>query len=566
MRFHRLAAALSVALLAGLAARADEPKPTKPVKPAPPQQTHPVRDAAAIAVAIDREIDRRLAEAKVPASPTADDAEFLRRAYLDLTGRIPTWDRAAAFLDSREPDKRAKLIDELLASPDFGAHQADVWRPLLSPRDPANSKPQLDRFSPWLTDQLNRNRGWDRITADLLGLTGDVKERPDSAFLMSHADRGQPRADLLATAIGKAFLGVQLQCAECHDHPFAPWKQADFWGVAAFFGKIRNTGVKGPPFVLTEDPDPKPIDVKNGGADRPTMRPAGAIVIPAAGGNKGAGQVIPAKVLGGKPLALDDAGPYRPKFIEWLTSRDNGYFARAFVNSTWAQLFGRGLVHPTDQTHEKNPPSHPALLDLLAEEFVASEFDIKHLCRCISNSKAYQRSSRSVPGNEADAVLVSKMAVKPVGPEALYDSMMVVYAASKSLPAGGKPATGKPVKPGTGKPAGPAMSPRDEFIHFFRGPGGAEPYELGHGIPQFLRRMNGETFNASSPIIGRMVREGANPERVIDTLFLATLTRRPTVDEQALMLKYVAGRANPEEGYAGVLWVLLNSGEFVLNR
>ncbi|HKB06526.1 MAG TPA: DUF1553 domain-containing protein, partial [Gemmataceae bacterium] len=269
---------------------------------------------------------------------------------------------------------------------------------------------------------------------------------------------------------------------------------------------------------------------------------------------------------GGKPLTLDDGAALRPKFVEWLTSRDNGYFARAYVNSTWAQLFGRGLVHPTDQAHEKNPPSHPALLDFLAEEFVASEFDVKHLFRCIGNSKAYQRTSRPVPGNEADAILVSKMAVKPVGPEALYDSMMVVYAASKSLPASGKPGAGKPMKPGTGKPGGPAMSPRDEFIHFFHGPGGAEPGEFAHGIPQFLRRMNGESFNAPNPIVARLVREEASPERAIQTLFLATLTRRPTAEEQALMMKYVAGRTSPEEGYAGVLWVLLNCGEFVLNR
>jgi hypothetical protein len=555
-----------VALFAVASVRADEPKPPKPVKPPPPQERHPVREVAPVAAAIDREIDRRLADAKVPASSAADDAEFLRRAFLDLAGRIPTWERAAAFLDSSDPDKRKKLIDELLASLEFGQHQADLWRPLLAPRDPANTKPQIDRFGPWIAGELNRNRGWDKLAADMLGFNGDVKDRPASTFLLANAMGAQPKADLLAGATAKVFLGVQLQCAECHDHPFAPWKQTDFWGIAAFFGKMRNTGVKGPPYVLTEDPDPKPLDVKNGGVERPAMRAGGAIVVPSAGGNKGAGQVVPAKVLGGQALTLDDSTSFRPNLVEWVTSRENPYFARAFVNRTWAQLFGRGLVHPVDNMHEKNPPSHPEILELLAKEFIESEFDLKHLFRCICTSQTYQRTSRPAEGNEKDVVLLSKMAVKPVGPEALYDSLLVVFGANKSLPAG-KPSGTKPaVKPVGTKPGGPVLSPRDEFVNQFRGQGEADSREFAQGIPQFLRRMNSEVFNASAPIIERLVHEDANADRAIETLYLATLTRRPTTEELALLAKYIAGRQTPAESYAGVLWILLNSGEFVLNR
>jgi hypothetical protein len=605
-----------VALLAGVAipfapTGADEPKPVKPGgKPAPAAEERPARDFLSVAAAIDREIDRRLAEVKVPASPQADDAEFLRRACLDIAGRIPTADRAAAFLDSTDPDKRRKLIDELLASPEFGRHLADLWRPLLAPRDPANTKPQVDRFSPWLADQFNRNRGWDRIAADLLGATGDVKDRPETTFLMTHAENAQPKADMLAAAAGRAFLGVQLQCAECHDHPFASWKQADFWGVAAFFSKVRNTGTKGPPWALTEDPDPRPLDVKNGGVQRPAVRPGGAIVIPATGGNKGAGQVIPAKVLGGEPRQLDDAAPFRPEFVTWATAKENRYFARAFVNRTWGQFFGRGLVNPVDNMHDDNPASHPAGLDLLAAEFADSGFDVKHLVRCVCNSRAYQRTSRPAAGNEADAEHFARMAVKPVGPEALYDSIMVVFGVNVdknspkpgagrkpgeakptikpdpgtvkpgeepvTKPDAGKPEPGKPAlkpdaakpmpsKPEAGKPALP-VNPRDEFVNFFRGQGGAEPGEFAHGIPQFLRRMNGEMFNAGGPLVDRLVKEAAGSEKAIETLFLATLSRRPTAKERELMAKYVARRPTPEQGYAGVLWVLLNSGEFVLNR
>jgi hypothetical protein len=567
MTTHRFAAGVIAALLAGGfgagPGAADDPKPMKPVKPPPPQFDHPARDPVPVTAAVDREIGRALTAARVNTSPSADDAEFLRRAYLDLAGRIPTAERAAAFLDSTDPDKRRKLIDELLASSDFGRHLADLWRPMLAPRDPANTKPQADKFSPWLAEQFNRNRGWDSLAAELLGATGDVKDRPETTFLMSHAENAQPKPDLLAGAAGRVFLGVQLQCAECHDHPFAPWTQDDFWGVAAFFGKLRNTGTKGPPWVLTEDPDPKPLDVKNGGVERPKLRAKGVIVVPGTGGNKGAGREVPAKVLGGQPLELDDSVPFRPRFVEWVTHKDNAYFARAFVNRAWAQLFGRGLVNPVDNMSADNKPSHPAVLDLLASEFTASGFDIKHLYRCLCNTAAYQRTSRSAPGNESDATLFSRMAVKPVGPEALYDSLAVVYGGSLDKPTapGGKPA----VKPGE-KPAYGPTNPRDEFVNFFRGQGGGEPGEFAHGIPQFLRRMNGERFDTPAPVIDRLVKAGAGTEKALETLYLTALARRPTAREKERMTKYIAGRPTPAEGYSGVLWVLLNSGEFVLNR
>jgi hypothetical protein len=559
-------AGLCIFLLAGVAFAADDVKKFKPAKPGPPQEVHPTRDPAPIANAIDREIDRLLSASMIPASPRSDDGEFLRRVSLDVAGRIPTWERAAHFIDDSDPDKRRKLIDALLASLEFGQRQADVWRPLLAPRDPANTKPQVDRFSPWLAEQFNRNRGWDKITAELVGMTGDVKDRPDSSFLMANAENAQPKANLVAASLGTTFLGIQLQCAECHDHPFAPWKQEDFWGIAAFFGKTRNSGTKGPPWILTEDPDPKPLDVKNGGVARPVMRAGGQIVIPATGGNKGAGAIVAAKLLGGKSMTLDDESAFRPRIIEWLTAKDNPYFAKAFVNRVWASLFGRGLVYPLDQMHANNAPSHPEVLDLLAKEFIASEFDVKHLFRCICLTEAYQRSSRPVEGNTANVKLLSRMAVKPIGPESLYDSLLVVYSGSKSLPTKGKPEGSKPMKPQPGaKPMGP-VNPRDEFIHFFRGQGGAEPGEFAHGIPQFLRRMNGDEFNQPGPMIQRLVDTCAATDKVIEALFLATLTRRPSADERALMNKYIASRPTPSEGYAGALWVLLNSGEFVLNR
>jgi hypothetical protein len=548
-------------------------KPIKPgdgvKKPSPvvEEQYRPVRDPAPIAAAIDREIDRRLAQAGVPASPRADDAEFLRRAYLDIAGHIPSAERVAAFLDSSDADKRHKLVDELLRSQEFGRHLTDLWRSRLAPRDPGNTKVAgVDRFGPWLAEQFNRNRGWDRIATDLLTAEGEVNKNPQTSFVMAYGENFQPKPNLLTAGTAKVFLGIQLQCAECHDHPFAPWKQEDFWGIAAFFGRTRNSGIKGSPFTVTEDPDPNPVSVKNGGVERAEVREGGAIVIPGTGGNKGAGKLVPAKLLGGESLKLDDKAPVRPRLAAWVASEENEYFARAFVNRVWAQFFGRGLVQPLDNMHDDNPPSHPELLTLLADEFVASSYDIKHLVRCICATKAYQWTSRPLSENEHDAELFSHMAVKPIGPEALYDSLMVVLGESKFGPARGKPNT---IKVPGAKPQGvkgPPMNPRDEFIHFFRGQGDPETGEFVHGIPQFLRRLNGEMFNANAPLIDRLTTSGVSADRAVEALFLATLSRRPTAEERERLTAYVGKRAKPEDGYAGVLWVLLNSGEFVLNR
>jgi hypothetical protein len=499
------------------------------------------RDPLSVAAAIDREIDRRLAEARVPASPPADDAEFLRRVTLDLTGRIPTLERTLAFLDDGDPKKRQKKIDELLASRDYRQHFATVWRNRLAPPNPVNNKPQRDTFTPWLADQLNRGRGWHEVVADLLTVEGDIAKNPQSAFVMANAENFQPRASLLAASTARLFLGVQLRCAECHDHPFAPWKQADFWATAAFFVRLRNTSKKGPPFILTEEPEAG-------------TSPAAAITLPS-GAGKAAGQVVRARFPGGGEPAVRDGAALRPAFVAWLTAADNRYFAPALANRTWAHFFGRGLVNPVDDLRDDNPASHPALLALLADECRASGFDLKHLARCVCNSQAYQRTSRPRAGNERDAELLSHAAVRPISAEAFYDSLSVVYSPYKS---------GKFAAPGA---KAPRLEPRDDFVRFFRAQGeAAAEGGINQGIPQFLRRLNAETFNQGSPLVAYLVHKDVPRREAVELLYLAMLSRHPTADEVDLMSDYVGRRGSAAEGYAGVVWVLLNTGEFVLNH
>ena len=257
--------------------------------------------------------------------------------------------------------------------------------------------------------------------------------------------------------------------------------------------------------------------------------------------------------------ALDDKEPFRPTFAAWATAADNPYFARAAVNRLWAHFFGRGFVNPLDGFNETNPASHPELLQRLAREFASSGFDLKHLARCITTSKAYQRTSRPLPGNESDVKAFSHMTVKVLTPEVVYDSLAVVTSVDKNdfpIPAG---------KKGKGGPGGLGLS-RETFVRYFRNGEGTDATEYLQGIPQHLRLMNAPMLNRGAPVVDRLSRSETSQTEAIEALYLTVLSRRPTTGETRLMGGYLSRRNNAREGYSGVLWILLNCSEFALNR
>jgi hypothetical protein len=505
----------------------------------PPPPPRPARDPGPLARAIDAEIDRRLAERKVTVSPPAEDAEFLRRVHLDLTGRIPTYRRAVLFLDSTNPDKRSQLIDELLASPRFGQHQATVWHNLLAPPDPgvnAKGKGGRDTFSPWLAEQFNRERGWDAIVRDLLTVEGPLNANPQIAFLMANAEDFHPQPERVAGSVARLFWGVQLRCAECHSHPFQEWKQSDFWETAAFFSRLRFTGFKGPGV-------PSFVEEKGRGE---------GIVVPASAGKLG-GRIIRPRFLLGEPARVPIDGSLRQVFAAWATSADHPFFARATANRTWAHFFGRGLVPNLDDL-ESGEPSHPVLLDRLAKDLTASAFDLKHLARAICNSKAYQRTSKPAAGNENDRDGFSRMALKPLSPESLYDSLETVMAVDKS----------NPWMKGRSR-VDDVWPTRVEFARAFR-PEGESGAAGVLGIPQALHLLNGPLLNRGAPIVEELCARGMGPTEAISALYLTALSRRPTAEEIRLLSAYLERRKHERSGYRGVLWMLLNSGEFSLNH
>ena len=532
----------------GAAKKPDVPVTREAMKPA---------EAAKL---IDREIGARLAAAKVPSSARATDAEFLRRVCLDITGKPPTGAAAAKFLADSDGAKRDKLIDSLLESEDYGRHFAERWVNLFYLATVNQRPPAPEPFVDWLGKELNDGKRWDEVVRAVLTANGPIDEAPQGLFFYYNGDmNGQFTPKILAGNIGQVFLGVQLQCAECHHHPFSTWKQGDFWAVAAFFAqtarmeKVENKMTKGVEerHLLPPKPNKPPQALKEI-----------AISIPNDGEARNGGKKIPAAFLDGQQARLDPARSHREPFAAWLTAKDNRQFARAAVNRFWAHFFARGFVNPLNDFGDHNAPSHPALLEALADEFIASGFDLKHLIRCMCRSDAYQRTSGVAPGNEnpeAEA-LFARMTPKVLTPEQLYDALCVALEVPEIAPP-----TDPNKKPNPKAP--PPPSPRSIFAAAFRGPGEAdEPTELKLGVPHALRLMNQPNFNTGGKVVERLSRDDRPAPEVIDGLFLSALSRKPTAAERDTFAAFVARQQSPRDGYARVLWVLVNSSEFLLNH
>jgi hypothetical protein len=545
----------------------------------PPQvrRVSTARDTQVVAAEIDRELDKRLTEAKVAVSLLADDAEFMRRVYLDITGRIPTVQQTDAFLASKDPAKRRKLIDELLASPFYGQHFATIWDNLLIKREENNRFLDSSAFRSWLATSFNHSAGWDQIVSDMLTAEGPLVENPEGTFFLAHrGDFGQVAPSKVVGTVVNVFMGTKLQCAECHDHPYLKeWKRDDFWGMAAFFSHTRSTGQqfaqfalagqKGQPgpMITEDDRVPDPFGQIRQVQGRTGPLPGAVIELPdGADPRKKTGKVIKAKFFEGKEPDLPQQGPFRLSFAGWLTSSENRFFAPAAVNRLWAHFFARGFVNPLDD-FETGSPSHPELLLQLAKEFQASGFDHKWLIRAICNSQAYQRTSRPDKGNDMDAELFSHQAVKVMSPETLYDSLCLSLGVTDlKLPQAAQPNRVVAFQGGR-----PGQTVREQFVRLFAAKEAADSAsEWTLGVPQILRLMNSGLLNQGGPVIDRVLQQSTDAEKRIEHLYLATLSRRPTPDELEKFSAYVAGKEDAKSAYAGVLWVLLNSAEFVCNR
>ncbi len=521
------------------AKRADEAKAAElakkaadDVKKAAANRPVVIRDVSVVAKLIDGHIDARLKKDDIAPSPVGSDADFLRRVYLDITGVIPSYEKAKAFLDDPSTGKRERLVDDLLADSNYGRKQADIWGTKLFTVDSMNRFVQKDPFTAWLKDEFNKNTPWNDFVASIVTASGPVDENPAVTYFLSNRS-----IDKLTDTTGQHFLGIRVSCAQCHNHPFTTTKQSEYWGLAAFYSKVKSDKVAN----ANKGGDNSKIGVTEG-----NMKTKAKDFFPESA------KTVPAKFFGGAEPKLTNAEPYRPALAKWMTGAENPYFAKAMVNRTWAQLFGNGIVDPVDDMIDKNKPSHPELLDELTREFTAGGFDLKFLIKGIVMSAAYQRSSKPSTGNKEDDQLFSHMAVKMMTAEQLYDSLTMIT---------GEAAGGDPKKVGV---KGGTLTKRSNFVNFYVA--GAEEFkstEYDAGIPQALRLMNSRI--AGNPAALKQFGTG-KPTDIIEKMYITTLTRRPTEAEIQRLTAHVAKAGTPSEAYGDVLWALLNSSEFNMVR
>ncbi|HKI33073.1 MAG TPA: DUF1549 and DUF1553 domain-containing protein [Gemmataceae bacterium] len=506
-----------------------------------------VRDARALAERIDRYLALRWERDQVTPAALADDSEFLRRVYLDLVGRIPLTSEVRRFLKDSSPDKRPRLIETLLKEQSYATHMTHVWRALLLPETDSND--QLRYLQPgletWLRKQFAENAGYDKIVRQIVtlpfgnspnGMQAYYQEMNDQstgspvAFYM--AKEGKP--ENLAATTARLFLGARLECAQCHDHPFARWKREQFWGLASFFaGLQRQRGdFYGP---ITELSDRREMTIP--GTDR----------------------VVQANFLDGSEPRWKYKVGSRVTLADWMTSPDNPYFARAAANRLWAHFFGTGIVEPVDDFNDENKPSHPELLDDMAREFAAHDFDLKFLIRAITSTKAYQLTSAASDPSQESPRQFARMAVKGLTPEQLYDSLVNATGYRDMTPANQR--------------IYDMQSPRAVFVSKFSTQEKRTEYQTS--IPQALALMNSQliadvTSLQRSELLGAVAESPflETPDKV-EALFLAALSRKPRAEEAERLVKYVndgGATKDKKKALADVFWALLNSPEFILNH
>ncbi len=492
---------------------------------------------------VDTLIFAKIQELRIEPAGLCTDEEFVRRAHLDAIGRLPTPERVRAFLADRSPDKRAKLVDELLARDEFADLWAQHWADRLGVNQRFVGKIGAVKYHRWVREQIAANVPEDELARRVLTAAGGNYSNPPAGFYRRLRDP-QTRAE----EVSQLFLGVRVGCARCHNHPGERWTQDDYYGLAAFFARLQYKD--GPFFVQLYDKEETVLPLRDGEVTQPRT-----------------GKVMPPKFLGGEVAEIAPGQDRREAFAAWLTAPDNPFFAKAAVNRIWYHLFGRGLVDPVDDLRSTNPPSHPALLDALAADFVAHGFDRKHLIRVVMTSRVYQLSHRPTATGRDDAKYFSHYPLRRLGAEQLLDAIA--------------DATGVPAKfPGlpTGTPA--AALPDGEYKHplleAFGRPARAMACECERGtdtnLTQALHLVGGLTFDRQvRDPDGRAAKlaKSAKPDgEILDELFLATLSRLPTGAERVRLLARFAqrGPAGRRAVAEDVLHALINSPEFLFQH
>ena len=485
---------------------------------------------------IDDLVDAKLASLRIAPSGICDDETFLRRVTLDLVGLVPTPEERAAFIADASPDKRGRVVDQLMTRKEFVELWVMKWSEILQIRSQGNdvSPKAAILYHQWLDRRIAANEPIDTMVRDLLTASGGTFHNPASNYFQLERNTLK-----LTENVAQAFLGMRIQCAQCHNHPFDRWTMDDYYGFAAFFSQIGRKRAE----------DPRETIVFNAGG--------GEVNHPVTG------KPAPPKFLGGERPKVSDRDR-REAVAAWITSADNPFFARHIVNLTWAHFFGRGIVHEPDDARVSNPPSNPALLAELSRRFAESGWDFRALVRGIITSRTYQRSSDWNESNRSDSVNFSHAAVRRVRAEVLLDVLAEVTDTKNKFP--GLPLGARAVQVADGRTTNYFLT---TFGRASREDVCTCAVRMDPSLSQALHLLNGDAANdriRQGKLIERRLAAGDTPSAIIDELFVRCYCRKPTERERLETLVTVFDASDKRQALEDVFWALLNSPEFIFNH
>lgn len=484
---------------------------------------------------IDKLVFDKLRKLRIAPSDLCTDEAFLRRLYLDVLGILPTVEEYHRFMNDKDPHKRNKLVDELLGRKEFVELWVLKWAELLQIRSSAQvSYKAMLLYYNWLQDKIAHNVPMDQMVQELLASKGGTFKNPATNYYQTEQDTLK-----IAENVAQVFMGMRIQCAQCHNHPFDRWTMDDYYSFAAFFAQIGRKGTD----------DPREVIVYNSGGgevQHPTTR-----------------QNMKPKFLGGD--VPDCTGKDRREVLaQWLASPQNPYFATNLANIVWAHFFGQGIIHEVDDVRVSNPPSNPELLAELGKRFTDYRYDFKKLVRDICTSRTYQLSTRPNPSNESDTRNFARASIRRIKAETFLDCISQVTETKNKFP--GLPLGARAVQIADGSVSTYFLT---TFGRATRETVCSCEVKLEPTLSQSLHLLNGEATTQriqNGNLIGRLLAENRSPEQIIEELYIRCLSRKPTAEELKKLQDLLNAEPDKKKGLEDIFWALLNSREFMFNH
>lgn len=493
---------------------------------------------------VDAAVFGKLKQLGIPASDVCDDATFLRRVSLDISGTLPTEEDVRLFLADASPDKRDRLIDRLLDGTAYADHFANKWNFVLrNKKEGADDAPGTMLFHQWLWNRIYDNTPYDQFVREIVTASGDPQMNPAVVW---YRDVDSTEEQVEDTA--QLFLGLRIQCARCHHHPFEKWSQDDYYGMAAFYGRVGKKAIP---------------NVAGTMRDKRVFHNEGV----ATASNPRTGKALKPAGLGTPPYEIAADSDPRVKLADWMADPKNPFFAKSLVNRYWKHFFSRGIVEPEDDMRETNPPANPELLNALSDHFIKSGFDMKELIRTICRSRTYQLSALPNEHNASDKQNFSRYYPRRLSAEVLYDAFHVVTETSENF--GGMPA-------GTKAMQLVDSSNATYFLQVFGQPKGDTACEcersMDANLAQSLHLLNGREIQDKIARDGartaKLAADTARPdEERVKELYRWVFAREPNAEELEVAIAYIKKHSeNVRRGYEDVVWALINTKEFQFNH